>query len=332
MNRRACLAIISTVLAVTSVASGENMIVFTANQNWLSRVYILRMDGSVHDYFEYSFYRFVDMEVVDNELYAADAFAPRVYKVDPVTGGLDVIIDDWSLYYFYGLAYDDEFFYVAEWDLNRYDINGVKNGTASFDGDVFGSAWDGAHFWTLDDTNVIQCWDLSGWPTVRAVPPLNFTPPSPECRGLWFDGEYFWSAESKDGILGKIYRFDHEGHVIREWTEPAFSGWGACVLDVPVTDVGVVAHGEDAPACAGLWIQNPVHATTSVRFSVPRASRATLQVYNALGQNVAILLSEDLPPGYHEKQWTPSGLASGIYFFKLEAAGERVTKKLLLLE
>jgi len=83
------------------------------------------------------------MEVVNNELYAVDAFAPRLYKVDIETGDLEVIIDDWSLFYFYDVAFDGTYFYVTEWDLNRYDINGVKNGTAPFDEDVFGSAWDG---------------------------------------------------------------------------------------------------------------------------------------------------------------------------------------------
>jgi len=62
------------------------------------------------------------MAVVNNELYVAEAFAPRVLKVNLETGELDVIIDDWSLYYFYDLAFDGTYFYVTEWDLNRYDI------------------------------------------------------------------------------------------------------------------------------------------------------------------------------------------------------------------
>jgi hypothetical protein len=47
---------------------------------------------------------------VDGQLYVAEAFAPRVYKVDPATGDLQVFIDDWSLYYFYDVAFDGTYF------------------------------------------------------------------------------------------------------------------------------------------------------------------------------------------------------------------------------
>jgi len=224
------LIFIAVICTQIIYSQSTDAIIFTANQEFLSRIYILKMDGTVHNYFQYDFFRFVDMEVVNNELYACDAFAPRMYKVDPSTGDLDLIIDDWSLFYFYGLAFDGTYFYVDEWDLNRYDINGVYNGTANFSEDVYGSAWDGNYFWTLGDENVIKCWDLTTWPTMTALPDSNFIPPSDSCRGLWYDGEYFWSAVSGASI-GKIYKFGRNGNVVQQWNEPAFSGWGVCVIE-----------------------------------------------------------------------------------------------------
>ncbi|MGB2989869.1 MAG: hypothetical protein WBC98_07920, partial [Candidatus Zixiibacteriota bacterium] len=188
------------------------------------------MNGTVIDFFEYSFYFFADLEVVNNEVYVAEAFAPRAYKVDLYTGALDLVIDDWSLYYFYDLAFDGTYFYLNEWDLNRYDVNGNKDGTASFDESVHGGAWDGDYYWTLTDANLIKCWDVSTWPSVTEVPENAFTPPTSECRGLWFDGLYFWTAESIEGTLGYIYQFNHRGAVINRWLEPAFRGWSGCVI------------------------------------------------------------------------------------------------------
>jgi hypothetical protein len=223
---------------------GGDLIVYTARQGWLSRIYLLAADGSVVDYFEYEFYYMADLEVVQGEVYVSEAYAPRVYKVQLDTGGLEVVVDDWSLYYFYDLAFDGEYFYLNEWDLNRYDLTGEKDGTASFDESVHGGAWDGSYYWTLTDEGEIKCWDLSTWPSLSEITENAFSPPTTACRGLWFDGQYFWTAEGSDGFLGNIYRFDYDGVVVDQWLEPAFSGWGVCFLDrnsaptIPVTPVG----------------------------------------------------------------------------------------------
>ncbi|UCB53294.1 MAG: dockerin type I repeat-containing protein [Candidatus Zixiibacteriota bacterium] len=223
----------------------EDVIVYTAHQDWLSRIYILRMNGTVIDFFEYSFYFFADLEVVNNEAYVAEAFAPRAYRVDLLTGALDLVIDDWSLYYFYDLAFAGTYFYLNEWDLNRYDIDGNKDGMVSFDEAVHGGAWDGDYYWTLTDANLIKCWNVSTWPSVTEVPENAFAPPTSECRGLWFDGQYFWTAESIDGILGHIYQFNHRGAVINQWLEPAFRGWSACVIRA--TDFPAVPGAPSGP-------------------------------------------------------------------------------------
>jgi hypothetical protein len=216
-----------------SSAQTEEIIVYTAHQDFMSRVYFLRMDGSVLSYFHYDPYFLADVEIVNNRLYLGEAFAPRVLELDLQTGDLFVVVDDWTLYYFYGVAFDGTYWYVDEWDLNRYEFDGTKDGMASFDESASGSAWDGTYLWTVnDDENLVKCWDVSGWPSLVEIPGNRFAPPTPHCRGLWFDGQYFWTAESIEGAPGSIYRFDYGGAVIDQWTEPAFRGWGAGVLTV----------------------------------------------------------------------------------------------------
>lgn len=211
------------------VSGGEDVIVFTAYQNYDSRIYIMSMDGTVYDWFQYDFHRLCDLEVVDGEVHVAEAFAPRSYVLDIQTGELDLVIDDWSLYYFYDLAYDGNYLYVTEWNMNRYLPDGSGGSTASFDLDVLGSTWADGRLWTLNDDGLIRAWDVSGWPEMSQDTSLTFEPPSPDCRGLSHDGEYFWTAESIESQTGYIYRFNSIGMVVTQLPEPAFRGWSACV-------------------------------------------------------------------------------------------------------
>jgi hypothetical protein len=323
--------LIGIVLTTSVPATATGTMIYTANQSWLSRIYVLDAGGNVLTYHEYDFYRFVGMEVVAGELYIAEAFAPRVYKVDPLTGDLDVFIDDWSLYYIYDVAFDGTYFYVDEWDLNRYDIDGNYAGTASFDEYVLGCAWDGTHLWTLDDTNLIKCWDLSTWPNVTAVTALNFTPPSAQCRGLWFDGEYFWSAETGDS-LGQIFQFDHTGQVMRQWLEPAYSGWGAVRYAATPTSVDLTGDQQNQPLVKLDNFPDPFNPTTMIRIELTRSTAARLSIYDVAGRLVQTLHEGELGQGRHEYPWRADGLASGVYFSRLEMDGRSLTDAMVLVK
>jgi len=78
---------------------------------------------------------------------------------------------------------------------------------------------------------------------------------------------------------------------------------------------------------------NPFNPATNIQFTVPTDGRATLKVFNTLGQEVATLFNENATAGiYHQVQFNASNLASGIYFSQLEFAGNVQIKKMLLLK
>jgi hypothetical protein len=56
-----------------------------------------------------------------------------------------------------------------------------------------------------------------------------------------------------------------------------------------------------------------------------------LTVSNLLGQEVARILDEEWPAGAHQVVFSPQGLPSGVYFYRLKAGDFVQTKKLLLL-
>jgi hypothetical protein len=72
---------------------------------------------------------------------------------------------------------------------------------------------------------------------------------------------------------------------------------------------------------------NPFNPTTTIEFSIETATgrtgeptRVTLKVYDVLGREVATLANENLQPGKYEVRFDASGLASGVYIYRLFAA------------
>jgi hypothetical protein len=76
---------------------------------------------------------------------------------------------------------------------------------------------------------------------------------------------------------------------------------------------------------------NPFNPGTTIRYGLPKRSRVTLTVLNTLGQQVAFLVQGEKERGYYEVKFDASHVASGVYFYRLEAGDYTATKKLLLL-
>ncbi len=76
---------------------------------------------------------------------------------------------------------------------------------------------------------------------------------------------------------------------------------------------------------------NPFNPTTTISFSIPKSEFVKLSVYNALGQQVATLVNEQLNAGQYKLLFDASNLVSGIYFYRIEAGNFTSTKRLVLL-
>jgi len=77
---------------------------------------------------------------------------------------------------------------------------------------------------------------------------------------------------------------------------------------------------------------NPFNPTTTIRFSLPQREYATLKVFNVLGKEVAVLVNEKKEPGTYSVNFSGSNLASGTYFYRLQAGAFVQTKKFVLLK
>ena len=77
---------------------------------------------------------------------------------------------------------------------------------------------------------------------------------------------------------------------------------------------------------------NPFNPSTTIRYGLPARSHVTLTVFNTLGQQVATLVEGEMEAGYHGASFDASGLASGVYLYRLWAGEFVQTRKLVLLQ
>ena len=77
---------------------------------------------------------------------------------------------------------------------------------------------------------------------------------------------------------------------------------------------------------------NPFNPATTIKFSLPERTNVKISVYNLLGIQVAQVMNEVKNPGTYSVNFDGSDLASGVYFYKIEAGKFVSTKKLTLIK
>jgi len=78
---------------------------------------------------------------------------------------------------------------------------------------------------------------------------------------------------------------------------------------------------------------NPFNPTTNIQFDLVRDARVSLKIYNVLGQEVATLFNNQwMAAGVQTASFDASHLASGVYIYRLNAAGHVQSLKMVVLK
>jgi hypothetical protein len=67
---------------------------------------------------------------------------------------------------------------------------------------------------------------------------------------------------------------------------------------------------------------NPSNPNSKINFELPVKGKVTLKVYDILGKEVKTILNDILEANYYSVDFDGSNLASGVYFYRLDAAGD----------
>jgi len=77
---------------------------------------------------------------------------------------------------------------------------------------------------------------------------------------------------------------------------------------------------------------NPFNPNTTIKYELPKSSMVRLSVYDILGREVSVLVSERKNAGSYEVKFDAPGLATGVYIYRLTAGSFVQTRRMLLLK
>jgi hypothetical protein len=148
------------------------------------------------------------------------------------------------------------------------------------------------------------------------------------------DGTYSWSVPNvlTDSALVKIIAYDHNVNAAAGESDSLFTIWSG-TTDSP----GGQAHLGDAIL---LWQNspNPFAPGTHISFYLPKESTVRLEVFDAKGRLVDVLIDgRACPAGVHTVPWNGEGRAggrvsSGVYFYRFRAGNVTLVKKMVMTQ
>ncbi|MBO6792514.1 MAG: T9SS type A sorting domain-containing protein [Balneolaceae bacterium] len=103
---------------------------------------------------------------------------------------------------------------------------------------------------------------------------------------------------------------------------------------ITIRPTAVSNETEDSPEVFALEqnYPNPFNPSTTISYSVQEAGAVNISVYNLMGQKVATLVNETKAAGQYNVRWNAAGAASGMYYYRLEAGGQSITRKMTLIK
>ena len=246
-----------------------------------------------------------------------------------------------NVYLFHGGAYPDT---IPDWTYTTYDLSTACSIVQGLNGDLYGDvvtgkAWEDVRIFFGGET-------LSSEPD--QIIDYSFTVPF-NCGEL-SDGDL--NNDGYDDMIGVANAIDRvhifhggpDGAVLDSWIdtpsprttiipgdidgngvldiahstyEPNYYGQVFIYGDSTITSVSsqyqqIITSFELLPA-----YPNPFNAQTTIPFTLDRAGKVRIDVYDVLGRSVGVQYIEPLQAGAHEVIWNAEGVASGVYVVRL---------------
>ena len=110
---------------------------------------------------------------------------------------------------------------------------------------------------------------------------------------------------------------------------------GRSIYSVDVSSIVVGVHNISQIAETYSLSQNypnPFNPSTKIQFSIPKSGNVKITVYDVTGKEAKVLVNERKEIGQYEVEFNGSSLASGVYFYRIEAGDFREAKRMVLVK
>jgi hypothetical protein len=160
-----------------------------------------------------------------------------------------------------------------------------------------------------------------------------------------YPADKIYTITEGSSVYARLYFMYVDDKSFGAYTQSEGANLGAEVkyaaLDIDITNMPV--ENDDIVTAIkpyGMLSQNypnPFNPTTNIKFNTPKAGKVNLSIYNVKGQLVKTLVNDNFTAGEHTITWNGNdnnndSVASGIYFYKLNANGKSEMKKMLLMK
>lgn len=228
----------------------------------------------------------------------------------------------------------------GDYDGSTDSLLGIGNYLVArlYNADRYGtlSDWDAVrgHFQPINPTLEIGAPSWGGGTTDTTF--LNWMFDSIAAQGGVY--HFMWHPQVVIGDIGKSYFLNHLNHISRR-PDIWYANLGHVYLyhmlqQANAPGTSAVATTNDIPRSARLYqnFPNPFNPATTIQYSLTQRVHVRLTIYSVLGQQVAAPVNAEQEAGTHRVRFDGSNLASGVYFYRLQAGSFVQTMKLTVLK
>ncbi|MEO8398818.1 MAG: T9SS type A sorting domain-containing protein, partial [Ignavibacteriaceae bacterium] len=218
----------------------------------------------------------------------------------------------------------------ADADLTYDDVAIMEPGDA---GAVFGDS----NFWDYVIAEATS--DGINWIPLEDGYDSNYDPEWTSAYNNNTPGNSTMLRKHQINLLDKFNAGDKILFRFRLFSDGFVTGWGWAIDNLEIQkNVVAVKDEKNYPINFELSqnFPNPFNPSTIIKYQIPQNSLVTLKIYDAVGKEVATLINQKQSSGTYQVKFDAAStgklLASGVYFYRIQAGDFTSTKKFILLK